>query len=145
MRLSVGHARENLAAEFKYIANELGVEPIALALAAYDAVFPERAVQQFVVGLLEEHARRSLRVGRVCDDHIEIVLVFGEEFKAVADVQRELGAVEALGRAGQKLLAHVDHILLLIRVRRSSVQRSKKNKKKHIKQMILYLTSSSSH
>ena len=53
----------------------------------------ESAKQKLKVGLLEERLSRTLGVGRVGDDDVELVLVAFQELEAVADVDGSLGAL----------------------------------------------------
>jgi hypothetical protein len=69
-----------------------------------DTSLAESAAQQLKVWLLEESLGRSLRVGGVGDDDIELVLLVLEELEAVADNGLGLGVVEANGHAGKVFL-----------------------------------------
>ena len=66
------------------------------------------AVEKLKVRLLEEALGRAVGVRRVGDDDVEAVLVVVEELEAVADVDLDLGVLEALGHARQVLLGQAD-------------------------------------
>jgi hypothetical protein len=68
----------------------------------------EGIVEQLEVGLLEQGLSRTLGVGRVSDDDVEGVLVVVEELEAVADVNLNLGVLEASSHLGQVLLGEAD-------------------------------------
>ena len=65
-------------------------------------------MEKLEVGLLEESLGGSLRVRRVGDDDIKLVLVVLQELEAVADVDGRLGAVESSGHMGEVLLGEAD-------------------------------------
>ena len=65
--------------------------------------------QQFKVGLLEERLGRTLRVRRVRDDNVELVLAVLEELEAVTDVHAHVGVLESNGHAGEVLLRDADN------------------------------------
>lgn len=69
--------------------------------------------QQFKKGLLEQRLGRTLGVGRVGDDHIELVLAVLEELEAIANVHADVGVLEADGHAGEVFLGDADDGLTL--------------------------------
>lgn len=73
-----------------------------------NAALAQGAVQQLKVRLLKQALGRAVGVRRVGDDDIKLVLVVVEELEAVADVDLDLGVVEASSHAGQVLLRQAD-------------------------------------
>lgn len=71
-------------------------------------------MKQLEVGLLEERLGRTLGVGRIRDDDVEGVLVVVEELEAVADVDLDLGVVEASRHVRKVLLGEADDGLDLV-------------------------------
>lgn len=65
-------------------------------------------MEKLEVGLLEERLGGTLGVGGVGDDDVEGVLVVIKELEAVADVDLDLGVVEASGHVGEVLLGEAD-------------------------------------
>lgn len=73
-----------------------------------DTSFTEGVAQELEVGLLEQALGGTLRVRAVGDDDIELVLLVREELEAVADVDLDVGVLEANAHAGQVLLGDTD-------------------------------------
>ncbi len=62
--------------------------------------------------LLEEGLGGALRVGRVGDDDVEVVLEVVQELEAIANVHLDLGMVEASSHSGEVLLREADDSLV---------------------------------
>ena len=77
-------------------------------LGGNNAALAESIVKELEVGLLEKRLGRALGVRRVRDDDVEGVLVVVEELEAVADVDLDLGVVEASRHVGEVLLGEAD-------------------------------------
>jgi hypothetical protein len=68
----------------------------------------ESIAEELEVGLLEEGLGGALGVGAIGDDNVELVLAVLEELEAVADVDLDLGVLEADAHAGEVLLGDAD-------------------------------------
>lgn len=79
-----------------------------------NTAFTQSAIQQLEVRLLEERFCGSLRVRAVGDDDVEFVLVVGQELEAVADVDFDVGVLEADAHAGEVFLGDADDGLFLL-------------------------------
>jgi len=73
-----------------------------------DTALLQGIVEELEVVLLEQGLGGAVGVGRVGDDDVELVLVVVEELEAVADVDLDLGVVEADGHVGEVLLGETD-------------------------------------
>lgn len=71
----------------------------------------EGVVEKLEVGLLEEGLGGTLGVGGVGDDDIEGVLEVLEELEAIANVDLDLGVLEASRHVGKELLGETDDSL----------------------------------
>lgn len=76
-----------------------------------DTSVTEGIAQELKVGLLEEALGGTLRVRAVGDDDVELVLAVLEELEAVADVDLDVGVLEADAHAGEVLLGDTDDSL----------------------------------
>lgn len=76
-----------------------------------DASLAQGVVHELEVGLLEQALGGALGVGGVGDDDVEGVLVIVKELEAIANVDLDLGVLEALGHAREVLLGQTDHSL----------------------------------
>lgn len=76
-----------------------------------DTSVPESIAQELKVGLLEEALGGTLRVRAVGDDDVELVLALFEELEAVANVDLDVGVLEADAHAGKVLLGDTDDSL----------------------------------
>jgi len=65
-------------------------------------------VEELEVGLLEERFGRALGIRGIRDDDVEGVLEVVEELEAIANVDLDIGVVEALGHVGEVLLGEAD-------------------------------------
>jgi hypothetical protein len=106
----VPHRGEVLAAAVDRLPDVVEPRPDGARLGADDAAALERAPQQAEVGFGEEVDGGADRVARVGDDHVKLLAVLLHVAEAVADVQRQLGGVEARGHEGQVALAGRDHL-----------------------------------
>jgi hypothetical protein len=77
-------------------------------LGSNNTAFTQSAIQQLKVRFLEERLCWSLGVRAVGDDDIEFVLVVGQELEAVADVDFDVGVLEADAHAGEVFLGDAD-------------------------------------
>lgn len=73
-----------------------------------DTAIAEGTSQKLKVGLLEQTLGRTLRVRRVGDNHVELVLLGLEELEAIANVGLDLRVLVADGHAGEVLLGEAD-------------------------------------
>lgn len=73
-----------------------------------DTALLQGIVEELEVVLLEQSLGGAIGVGRVGDDDVELVLVVVEELEAVADVDLDLGVVEADSHVGEVLLGETD-------------------------------------
>ena len=73
-----------------------------------DTAGAQGVVEELEVGLLEQRLSRTLRVRRVGDDDIEVVLVVVQELEAIANVNLDLGMVETSRHDGEILLRQAD-------------------------------------
>jgi hypothetical protein len=73
-----------------------------------DTTLLESAEQKLEVWLLEERLGRSLWVGRVGDDDIELILVVVEELESITNVDLDLWVLVADGHAWEVLLGETD-------------------------------------
>ena len=78
-----------------------------------NTAFTQSAIQQLKIRLLEERLGWSLRVGAVGDDDVEFVLVVCKKLEAVADVDLDVGVLEADAHAGEVFLGDADDGLFL--------------------------------
>ena len=78
-----------------------------------DAALAKSALEQLEVGLLEKSLGGTVRVGGVGDDDVEFVLVVGQELEAVADVDFDVGMLEADAHAGKVFLGDADDGLFI--------------------------------
>jgi hypothetical protein len=76
-----------------------------------DASVTESIAQELEVGLLEEALGGTLGVRAVSDDDVELVLALLEELEAVANVDLDVGVLEADAHAGEVLLGDTDDSL----------------------------------
>lgn len=74
-----------------------------------NAALAEGVVEKLEVGLLEEGLGRALGVGRIGDDDVESVLVLVKELEAIANMDLNLGVVEARRHVGEELLREADN------------------------------------
>jgi hypothetical protein len=77
-----------------------------------DTSVTESIAQELEVGLLEEALGGTLRVRAVSDDDVELVLALLEELEAVANVDLDVGVLEADAHAGEVLLGDTDDSLI---------------------------------
>ena len=77
-----------------------------------DTALTQGIVQKLEVWLLEQSLRGAVWVRTVRNDHIEAVLVVCEELEAVADVDLDLGVLEANTHARQVFLAKTNDCLV---------------------------------
>lgn len=73
-------------------------------LSGDDTALAQSIAQQLKVGLLEQRLGGALGVGAVGDDDIEFVLAVLEKLEAVADVDLDVGVLEADAHAGEVFL-----------------------------------------
>jgi hypothetical protein len=78
-------------------------------LGGNNAALAEGIVEKLEVGLLEEGLGRALGVRRIGNDDVESVLVLIEELEAIADMDLDLGVVEAGRHVGEELLREADN------------------------------------
>lgn len=83
-------------------------------MSSNDTALAQGIVKKLEVRLLEESLGRTLRVGGVSDDNIELVLVSLEELEAIANVGGGVGVLEANGHAGEVLLGETNDSLINI-------------------------------
>lgn len=69
-----------------------------------DTALAQSIAQQLKVGLLEQRLGGALGVGAVGDDDIELVLAVLEELEAVANVDLDVGVLEADAHTGEVFL-----------------------------------------
>jgi len=80
-------------------------------LGSNNTAIAEGLVEELEVGLLEEGLGGTLGVGRVGDNHVESVLVLGQELEAITNVDLDLGVVEANSHVGKILLGEANDSL----------------------------------
>jgi hypothetical protein len=80
-------------------------------LGSNNTAFTQSAIQQLEIRLLEQRLCWSLGVRAVGDDDVEFVLVVGKELEAVADVDLDVGVLEADAHAGEVFLGDADDSL----------------------------------
>ena len=78
-----------------------------------NTAFAQSAIQQLKIGFLKERLCWTLGVGAVGDDDVEFVLVVGQELEAVADVDFDVGMLEADAHAGKVFLGDADDGLFI--------------------------------
>jgi hypothetical protein len=83
-------------------------------LCGNDTTFPQCAIKQFKVGLLEKGFSGALGVAGVGDDDVELVLLVLKEFEAVADNDLDVGVLEAERHARKVLLGQTNNGLVNI-------------------------------
>lgn len=83
-------------------------------LGGNNAALAESIMEKLEVGLLEKRLGRALGIGGVRDDDVKGVLVVVEELEAVADVDLDLGVVEAGRHVGEVLLGEADDGLVRV-------------------------------
>lgn len=76
-----------------------------------DTSLTERIAQKLKVGLLEEALSGTLGVRAVSDDNIELVLALLEELETIANVDLDVGVLEANAHARKVLLGDTDDSL----------------------------------
>jgi hypothetical protein len=81
-------------------------------LSSNDTALTESVVEELEIALLEESLSRTIGVGGVGDDDVELVLVVVEELDAIADVGLGLGVVEAASHGREVLLGETDNSLV---------------------------------
>ncbi len=70
--------------------------------------FSQRRIQQLKIWLLEQRLGRSIRVGGIGNDDVELVLLVFEEFEAIANVNFDGGMLEANGHSRKVFLGQAD-------------------------------------
>jgi hypothetical protein len=78
-----------------------------------DTSITQSVSEELKVGLLEEALGGTLGVRAVGDDDVELVLALLEELEAVADVDLDVGVLEADAHAGEVLLGDTDDGLIM--------------------------------
>jgi hypothetical protein len=73
-----------------------------------DTSVTQSIAQELEVGLLEEALSRTLGVGAVSDDDVELILALLEELEAITDVDLDIGVLEAKAHAREVLLGDTD-------------------------------------
>lgn len=73
-----------------------------------NAAFTQSAVQQLKVWLLEKRLCWALGVRAVGDDDVEFVLVVSQKLEAIADVDFDVGMLEADAHAGEVFFGDTD-------------------------------------
>lgn len=68
----------------------------------------ERAIQQLKVRFLEQNLGRAFWVRAVGDDNVELVLALFEELETIANVDLDVGVLEAYAHAGKVFLGDTD-------------------------------------
>lgn len=76
-----------------------------------DTTFPQGAIQQLEVRLLEERLGGPLGVGGVRNDDVKLVLAVCEEFESVFDEGGDVGVFEANSHTAEVLLGETDDCL----------------------------------
>jgi hypothetical protein len=77
-------------------------------LCGNNATLLESAEQQFKVWLLEQALSWSLRIRRISNDHIELVLVVIQEFESITNVNLDFWVLESDGHAWEVFLGETD-------------------------------------
>jgi hypothetical protein len=93
-------------------------------LGSNNTAIAEGLIEELKVGLLEQRLGGTLGVGRVGDNHVECVLILGQELKAIANVDLDLGVVEANSHIGKILLGEANDSLYQGSASRASLVRS---------------------
>lgn len=73
-----------------------------------DTSFTESIAQKLKVRFLEERLRRTLWVRAIGDNDIELVHAVSEELKAIANMDLNVGVLEADAHTGEVLLGNTD-------------------------------------
>lgn len=73
-----------------------------------DTAIAEGLAEKHEVRLLEEALSRTLGIGAISDNDVELVLVVLQELKAVTDVGGSVGVLETNAHAGEVLLGDTD-------------------------------------
>jgi hypothetical protein len=76
-----------------------------------DTSITQSVSEKLKVGLLEEALSGTFGVGAVGDDNIELVLALLQELESIANVDLDVGVLEADAHAGQVLLGDTDDSL----------------------------------
>lgn len=76
-----------------------------------DTSITQSVSEKLKVGLLEEALSGTLRVRAVGDDNVELVLALLQELESIANVNPNVGVLEADAHAGQVLLGDSDDSL----------------------------------
>lgn len=77
-----------------------------------DTAIAEGLAEKHKVRLLEQALSRTLRIGAISDNDVELVLVVLQELEAVADVGGSVGVLEANAHARKVLLGDADDSLV---------------------------------
>lgn len=77
-----------------------------------DTAIAEGLAEKHKVRLLEQALSRTLGIGAISDNDVELVLVVLQELEAVADVGCSVGVLEANAHAGKVLLGDADDSLV---------------------------------
>ena len=80
-------------------------------LSGNDTTFTQGTVEKLEIWFLEQRFGGALRVGRVSDDDVELVLLIFEELEAIANDGLGLGVLEPDGHSWEVFLGETDDSL----------------------------------
>src|ERR1700688_259690 len=85
-------------------------------LCSDDTSLLEGAIEQLEVGFLEETLCWPFRIGRICDNDVELIFIVIQKFETITNVDFDLRVLVANGHSWEVFLGKTNDSLVLTRV-----------------------------